>query len=338
MDPFDKSCKVIKRVYRDLKKKKMGKLPAHLPYLADKDPSIFAISFVTTDGQVFSIGDSKSEVTIQSISKVLMLAAVVEKIGLQGIISEIGVSGNPFSFNSLPAAVLTPSKTISPFTNQGAIATTSKLYQPDQAKYQREVIHAVSRYVDRPLKVSRSMANAELDANVQNRALAWVIAAYGKLNGNVDDVLRAYYLQCAVLVTSLDIAKMAATFANGGINPVSGKRIITERTARHTMWALDSVSLPNSEEQWDLKVGAVPAKSGVGGGLFIVLPGVGGLGIVSPPLNKSHVSAKGLAAGVRITRGIGKIYHGRRPARTNTTRNRRAPTSRGGTLRKHKSA
>ena len=94
------------------------------------------------------------------------------------------------------------------------------------------MIRAVSRYVDRPLKVSRSMASAELNANVQNRALAWVIAAYGRMNGNVDDVLQAYYLQCAVLVTSLDIAKMAATFANGGINPVSGKRIITEQTAR----------------------------------------------------------------------------------------------------------
>jgi len=337
MDRFDKSCQVIRKVYRDFEKKKMGKLPTHLPYLADKDPSTFAISFVTTNGQVFSIGDSKFEITIQSISKVLILAAVMEKIGLQRVISEIGVTGNPFSFNSLPAAVLTPSKTISPFTNQGAIATTSKLYQADQAKYQRAVIDAVSRYVDRPLKVSRSMASAELDANVQNRALAWVIAAYGKMNGNVDDVLQAYYLQCAVLVNSLDIAKMAATFANEGINPVSGKRVITERTARHTMWALDSVSLPNNEEQWDLKVGAIPAKSGVSGGLFIVLPGVGGIGIVSPPLNKSHVSAKGLAAGIKITRRISKIYLGRKTARSSTSKHSHRPVRRNRTLRKPKS-
>ena len=308
MDAFDRSCKVIKEVYNRLKNNKMGKMPTYIPHLSKTNASTFSISFVTVKGQVFSIGDSKTEITIQSISKVLALASALEKIGLARVLREVGIGGNPFPFNSLVGAVVTPGKTISPFTNQGAIAITSKLYTNPQSKYEAAVMKGISRFASRPLKVSRGRAKSELDANITNRALAWILASYGKLDGNVDDVLKAYVKQCSILVNSVDIATMAAVFAADGVNPVTGERIIPKHIAVHTTWALQSVALPNSEQLWDLKVGSTPAKSGVSGGLFIIIPGVGGLGIVSPPLNSAFVSAKGLAAAVPITRQITSIY------------------------------
>jgi glutaminase len=308
MSPLSKVINKIDKTYKQLKNKKFGKMPDYIPSLKKGNPKTFAITFITNQGESYSIGDSSDKVTIQSISKVLILANVINNIGVNEVVRKIGLDGNPFPFNSLLGAVVTESKTISPFTNQGALATTSLLYHHKQSQYKEDVVDTISKFIGKKTTVDTNVAKSDLQDNTTNRALAWILASYGKITSPVHDVLDAYTTQCAVLVDSCDIAMAAATLSNGGVNPVTGHRVIKASSATGTIRYLDSVSMPNAEAQWDIQVGPIPAKSGVGGGILIIIPGVGGLGVVSPPLNKDGISAKGFKAAVAVTKAILHAY------------------------------
>ena len=305
---FDKVGNSIRKAYARLKGRKMGKMPSYIPVLAEGDSKAFAIAFVDCSGRVFEVGSADSLVTIQSISKLLTLALAIEKRGTETVNAKVGLEGNPFPFNSLLSAVITPSRTISPFTNQGAMATVGLVAVKDKAKYRRLLVDNIAGFVGRRVTVDEEVADSDLHGNKRNRALAWILASYGKLNAPVEEVLSAYTAQCAVKVTAKDIAVAGATLANYGRNPVTGMDIVSPKTAADTLKYIDSVTMPNMGEEWDLDVGPVAAKSGVGGGLMVVLHGVGALGIIAPPLNKSGVTAKGYAAAVQITKSIIKAY------------------------------
>lgn len=340
---FKKICNVIDKTYAKLKSKKMGELPTYIPSLAEGDPTNFAISFTTVDGRQHSIGSSSEKITIQSISKLLVLAQAIEELGVTSVNRHVGLEGNPFPFNSLTGAVLTPSKTISPFTNQGAIATTGLLYGEGGPEYEKRIVSKICEFTDSTCHVNKSIAASDLQGNTKNRALAWIMASYGKLHSPVDSVLKAYTQQCAVEVDSKGLSMAGATLANGGLNPITNKQVVSKMSAVYTIRYLNSVTLPNADLKWDMRVGSVPIKSGVGGGMLIVINGVGGLGIVSPPLTKEGLSAKGYAAAVPITRSILKTYVPTRyPGYAPTTkrsrkkRRKKGKTKRKSTLRRTK--
>tara|TARA_Y100000389_G_scaffold205123_1_gene263549 strand:+ start:3410 stop:4444 length:1035 start_codon:yes stop_codon:yes gene_type:complete len=325
MLPMDVIIRKIDDVYKRLKNKKLGKMPDYIPSLKKGNPKTFAITFVTNQGESYSIGDSSHDITIQSISKVLILAKAIDNIGVNEVLRKIGLDGNPFPFNSLLGAVSTESKTVSPFTNQGAIATTSLLYRNKQSHYTKHVVDTISQFIGKNTKADTNVAKSDLQDNTTNRALAWILASYGKISAPVHDVLDAYTTQCAVLVNSHDIAIAGATLANGGVNPVTGHRIIKASSATNTIRYLSSVSMPNAEAKWDIQVGPIPAKSGVGGGIIIIIPGVGGLGVVAPPLNKNGISAKGFKAAVAVTKAILEVY--KTPCRVGLSAPRRLKSS-----------
>ena len=305
---FKKVCRIIDKTYAKLKSKKMGELPSYIPGLAHGDPNNFAITFTTVNGRQHSIGSSGKKVTIQSVSKLLVLAQAIEECGVTVVDRHVGLEGNPFPFNSLTGAILTPSKTVSPFTNQGAMATTGLLYGTGGPEFEKRVLSKICEFTGSSCHIDESVAASDLHENIKNRALAWIMASYGKLNSPVDEVLNVYTKQCAVEVDSNDLSVAGATLANGGLNPITGKQVVSKMSAVYTIRYLNSVTLPNADLKWDVRVGSVPVKSGVGGGMLIVVNGVGGLGIVSPPLTKEGISAKGYAAAAPITRSILKTY------------------------------
>lgn len=305
---FEKVCKVMDKSYNELKGRKMGKLPTYIPGLASGNAETFGISFTTIDGKQYSVGSSKAKVTIQSVSKLLTLAYAIDQRGVATINKKVGLEGNPFPFNSLTAAVITPTKTISPFTNQGAITTTSLLYKSDPPSFANRINSKIGEFVGSEVGVNNKIANSDMYGNTKNRALAWIMASYGKLEAPVDKLLDVYTKQCAIEVDSNGISIAGATLANNGINPITKKRVVSKKAAVYTLRYLASVSFPNQDFKWDLSVGSVPAKSGVGGGIVVIIHGVGALGLVAPPLMEDGMSAKGYAAAVPITRAILKTY------------------------------
>tara|TARA_Y100000389_G_C17444076_1_gene510469 strand:+ start:955 stop:1965 length:1011 start_codon:yes stop_codon:yes gene_type:complete len=291
----------LQTLHKKTKHIKRGKNAAYIPELARVNPNTYGISVMDCDGKLYSAGDHKKKVAIESISKLFSFARVVEKHGMQHMLDKVGVHGSFLPFNSIIATEMAPSHTINPFLNQGAMATTSLLYKKDKSAYFNDIINNMSAYANRKLHVGAKVYHSESETNKKNMALAYLLKSYNRFYGPVDECVDVYTKQCSVKVASDDLATMASVFANYGVHPITKKRHLTCDESIQIMRALRPEGLYEYSDTWAVKTG-MPAKSGVGGGILIVVPGVCGIGIVSPPLDKIGNSVRGLIAGEKIVR------------------------------------
>ena len=298
----------IDKVYKKVKPNKRGHVATYIPQLAKADPNLFGISFVTCDGKVYKAGQSSKTVPIESISKVFSAAMAADELGTDVVNNKIGNMGSSLPFNSVIGAVLTPTHTINPFVNQGAIATTSLFYQKNKEAFRKKILSNMDNYAGRKLTLNEAVYKSEGATNSTNMALAYLLKSYDRFYGDVDDTVDVYTSQCSVNVSAEDLATMACVFAKGGLHPHSGKRIISEDAARYIYRALRGEGLYEYSAKWDTDVGAVSAKSGVGGGIFIIIKGVGGIGIVSPPLDKIGNSVRGIQAGTILAKKLNPLF------------------------------
>lgn len=234
-----------------------------------------------------------------------------DELGVDVLDAKIGNMGSSLPFNSVIGAVLTPTHTINPFVNQGAIATTSLFYSEDKEAFRRKVLSNMDRYAGRELGFNAPVYASEDATNSRNMALAYLMKSFGRFYGKVDDTVDVYTSQCSVNVSAEDLATMACVFAKGGTHPHSGERLISSEAATYVYRALRGEGLYESSAKWNTDVGAVSAKSGVGGGIFIVMKGVGGLGLVSPRLDKVGNSVRGLEAGAMIAKDLLALFDAR---------------------------
>ena len=290
---------VIQEVYAAMRARKMtGKNAAYIPDLETVDPSLFAISVCTVRGETEHCGDCTSEVGIESVSKVFTLALALNRRGIADVFDKIGSSMERHAFNSTSDVVHTRNHTVNAFVNAGAMATTSLLYNPAEPKtrMRAEIVDNMSRFAGRKLTVNKSLYLSEYTHSDHNAALIAALMRYRRFYGDADTTLKAYTAQCSVMVTSKDVAVMAATLATGGKNPITGQRLLSPQKTAYVVRHMAEHGLYNESQQWWAKT-HLPAKSGVGGVIMIVIPGVMGIGIVSPPLNKYGNSARGIKTG-----------------------------------------
>jgi len=300
--------KLINEVYKEVKGNNKGKKAHYIPELAKANEKKFGISICDVNGKMYHVGDYKYKVAIESISKLFTLAAAVKKHGTKKVFNKIGMEGSSLPFNSLIAAKLTPDHTINPFVNQGAISTTSLLFNKNEKSNKRvkkELINNMSDFASINLSLGKNIFESESETNNINMSLAYLLYNNNRLYAPVKETVDAYTYQCSVKVTSDDLARMASVFANKGVNPVSNERLLTKK---QTIYILNNVlpeGLYEYSDSWISKTdGGAYAKSGVGGGLLIVIPGVCGIGIISPRLDENGNSVKGIDAGERISKKI----------------------------------
>ena len=151
-------------------------------------------------------------------------------------------------------------------------------------------------YAGRKLKVNEHLYLSEYKTSENNKALIDKLVSYGRFYGDPETVLKTYTKQCSVMVTSKDVAIMAATIANNGTNPITHKKLLNEEKTDYIIEHMAAHGLYNESPTW-WKQTYFPAKSGVGGVIMIVIPGIMGIGIVSTPLNKYGNSYKGVETG-----------------------------------------
>lgn len=314
---------IIDDAYNKNKNNNGGKVADYIPELAKADPKLFGISFVSCDGSIYEAGDAIKTVPIESISKVFSLALAVEHFGIDKVDKKIGNNGSSLPFNNVVACVLSDTHTINPFVNQGAMATTSLFYDTNKEKFRRKIIDNLDNYAGRKLALNKAVYNSEMTTNSTNLALAYLLQSYKRFYGEVIETLDVYTEQCSKNVSARDLATMACVFAKGGIHPHDGHRIISPKSAKYVYRALRGEGLYEYSGKWDTDVGAVSAKSGVGGGIFIIIKGIGGLGIVSPPLDKIGNSVRGISAGTAITIAIDNLFKNAIPFCSNKITNHR---------------
>ena len=287
--------KVLNEAYNNFKDVKEGANADYIKELATVDPNIYGIALVTVDGQVFTAGDVQSMVSIQSVSKVFTMAKVIEERGHQAIQDMIGVDATGEVFNSICAIERMRGKEINPLVNPGAIASTSLIEGADSAAKWKSILQVHSDFAGRQLSLNMPVYISEAGDNLRNQAIAHLLLAYGRMYFDPVQSTDIYTKQCAINVSAKDAGIMAGTLANGGVNPVTKKKVVSPETVMYTLPVMSTAGLYDDAGIWFYNTG-VPAKSGVGGCLIAVVPGKFGIAVVSPPLDKAGNSVKGQLA------------------------------------------
>ncbi len=268
-----------------------GTVADYIPELGKADPAHFGISLATLDGHVYEVGDTQIPFTIQSMSKPFVFALALDTLGAARVESAIGVepSGDPFNSIRLNAE----NHPFNAMVNAGAIACTGLIHEAKGDGAFEYIRQALGRFAGRDLDVDDAVYASENATGDRNRAIGYLLRTNAVIKDNVTSVLEAYFRQCAVLVTARDIAVMAATLANRGVNPVTGEQVVTPYAISRTLSVMTSSGMYDYAGEWIYRVG-IPAKSGVGGGILAALPARLGLGSYSPKLDKHGNSVRGI--------------------------------------------
>lgn len=275
--------------YRDLKD---GRVADYVPELAKANPDWFGISVVTTKGERFSVGDSQQNFTIQSVSKPFVYGMALQDYGREAVHEKVGVepTGDPFNSIELDERSKRP---LNPMVNAGAMATSSLIKGESASHRFNRLLEAFGRYTGRSMTADMSVFLSERTTGHRNRAIAHLMLNFHMLEANVEEILDLYFQQCSLIVNADDLALMAATLANRGLNPVTRERALKTEYIRDVLTVMLTCGLYDFAGEFAYKVG-LPAKSGVGGGMIAVCPGKAGIGIFSPPLDHRGTSVRAI--------------------------------------------
>jgi glutaminase len=295
--------KALQDAYSKYKNLDEGANADYIPALAEVDSSIFGIAIVTTDGKVYTVGDTSSEVSIQSISKVFTMAKVIEESGTDIIKDTMGVDATGMPFNAIEPIEWFKGSEMNAMVNPGAITATSMVKGSNYDEIWNSILDYYNDFAGRKLTVLEDVYKSEAATNQRNQALAELMFAYGKIKEEPARATDIYTRQCSVGVNAKDLAMMAATLANGGTNPVTGKVLMDHENVPEVLAVMATAGLYDDSGQWLYATG-LPAKSGVGGGILAVSPGLFGIAAISPPLDTAGNSIRARKAIEDITAAL----------------------------------
>jgi glutaminase len=269
-----------------------GKIADYIPELAKMNPDWFGICVVTTDGRIFEVGDTEQIFTIQSISKVFVQGLALEDHGRDYLLTKVGVEPTGDAFNAIVLDEQSK-RPYNPMVNAGAIATTSRIKGANHTERLNRMLEMFRRYIGHDVAVDISTFVSERTTGSRNRAMAYLMHNFGMIDFRVEEALDLYFQQCSLMVTCRDLAVMAATLANQGVNPITGERAIEAKYIRDILSVMYTCGMYNFAGEWTYRVG-LPAKSGVSGGIITVVPNQIGIATFSPPLDARGNSVRGV--------------------------------------------
>ncbi|MRI84106.1 MAG: glutaminase [Nitratiruptor sp.] len=290
--------KILDEIYKEIKPHLgKGKVADYIPELAKANPKDFAMSLVTLDGESYHVGLHQKRFSIQSISKLFTFTMAL-KIYSTKLYERVGVepSGNPF--NSLVQLEYEHGKPRNPFINAGALVITDSLIRHYQDEFitLEHILNFLRSLSHTPdININPSVAKSELDHGFRNRALANLIKDFGNLDNDPLTVVETYSKQCAVEMSSEELARSMLFLANRGVDPISKREYVTPTQAKRINAVMLTCGHYDASGEFAFHVG-LPGKSGVGGGIVAVVPGKMGICVWSPPLNRYGNSYAGTIA------------------------------------------
>jgi glutaminase len=269
-----------------------GKVADYIPELGKADPATFGIALATVDGEDYATGESHHGFTIQSVSKPFMYGYALQHYGRQYVLRHVGVEPTGEAFNSIVLDEVA-NRPFNPMVNAGAIAVAALMPGSSLEDRIATMLNLFSDLAGRRLEIDEAVYRSELATGHRNRAIAYMMLNTGMIDGDPTEALDLYFRQCSIIVTCRDLAVMAATLANDGVNPVTGVNVIEPHYVRDVLSVMNSCGMYNYAGQWSYEVG-MPAKSGVSGCIMAVIPGQLGIGVYSPPLDAQGNSVRGI--------------------------------------------
>ncbi len=261
------------------------------------------MTFCAVDGTIVETGDFQQPFTIQSVSKPFVFGMALEEHGVDQVLSKVGVEPTGEAFNSIVLDEAS-NRPFNPMVNAGAIATADLIPGKDYPERVKKLLGTFSNYCGRQVHVDNAVFMSERLTGHRNRAMAHLMRNFGMVGERFEDSLELYFQQCSILVTAHDLAVMGATLARGGVNPLTNQRAISSANVKYLLSAMLTCGMYDFAGEWAFRVG-LPAKSGVAGGIVAVIPGVGGLGLYSPLLDRKGNSIRGVEACLELSRRFG---------------------------------
>jgi glutaminase len=281
-----------------------GAVADYIPELARADPDQLAVALATVDGHVYAVGDHDVPFSIQSISKPFAYALALTDHGFDAVLAKVGVEPSGEAFNELSLESGT-GRPLNPMINAGALTTYTLIGSvglDDDERFER-ARGALSAFAGRELVVDEAVYASESQTSFRNRALAYILRAQD-IVPDPDAAVAGYTRMCSLQVTARDLALMAATFANNGIQPLTGERLVGPDVVRQVLSVMTTCGMYDAAGDWVSTVG-IPAKSGVSGGIIGALPGQLGVATFSPRLDAHGNSVRGVELCNRLSRDMG---------------------------------
>ena len=287
-----------------------GHVATYIPELANVDPGKFGICVFVEDGKEYAAGDYLERFTMQSVVKPLILLQALMDSGTDAVRALVGVeaTGKPFDAFNYSDQALTGAH-INPMINTGAIALCTLIQGETYEEKFSRLLDLTRKLADNPsLCVDEAVYRSEKMTGNKNRALAYMLKAYGMIEDPVEEILDCYFRACSILVNCRDLARIARIFSNHGIHPETWEHLFPAEYARYVNATLATCGMYDGSGEFALKVG-FPAKSGVGGGIMGVVSRRMGIGVFAPALDKHGNSVAGVQALARLSQELGlSIY------------------------------
>jgi glutaminase len=281
-----------------------GDVATYIPQLGRIDPRKFGLAVAMADGRMFCVGDADDAFSIQSISKVFTLTLALGKVG-DALWRRVGrePSGNPF--NSIVQLEQEHGIPRNPFINPGAIVVSDVLLAGHQP---REAIGEILRFVqfltdDETVFIDSEVAASERATGFRNFALANYMRSFGNLDHAPELALGVYFHHCAIAMTCRQLALAGRFLACDGRNPATSHSVISAERARRINALMLTCGHYDGSADFAFRVG-FPGKSGVGGGILGVVPGVASMAVWSPGLNPNGNSRLGSMALEKLARAM----------------------------------
>ena len=337
---FSDFSKNIDEMFKEVTKNKSGELASYIPPLAKVDPDQFGISIVTVDGQVYQKGDFNVDFSIQSMCKPFNYCFALEELGLDEVHKHVGQEPSGRKFNDLTLLLRSSEGfqnnstniPFNPMINAGAIMTSGLINSDETYENRFNFIKnefakligwtAKGKFDSKFPRFNKDVAREENFTGFNNMAIGYLLMATGNLPSkenkhkkkvnqkhdnfdfyiepSVTEALKLYFSICSLEMTATEVAMAAATLANNGVCPVTQDRVLTQKTVRDCLPILQSSGMYDASGAFSQQVG-LPAKSGVGGGVFLVIPQLMGICIFSPRLDKQGNSVRGIEMAKKIT-------------------------------------
>lgn len=297
--------------YRDVAE---GAVSTVYPALERMAPELFGVCVAGVGGALYEAGESDHPFSIMSVSKPFVFALICDLLGPQALREKIGANATGHAFNSAAGIERSPGGRTNPMVNAGAIATTSLTPGADIETRWRFLHDGLSRFAGRTLPMNDEVLVSARETNWRNRSLAWFLQSVGAIWCEPMEAVELYTRQCSLNVTARDLAVMGATLADGGVNPLTGERVVDAPVCHYALAAMTTAGLYETTGDWIYEIG-VPGKSGIGGGIVAVSPGKGGLGTFSPLLDAAGNSVRGQMVAKFMARRMGLDLFASSPAR-----------------------
>jgi len=287
--------KIIEKIYKEvLPFANKGKIADYIPALANVSDNKLAITVATVNGEEYNVGNFEEDFSIQSISKVFSLSIAMDIVG-DKLWKRVGREPSGNSFNSLVQLEYENGIPRNPFINAGAIVVSDAIFE-GRGKTKNRILKFVREVSgNNTLTYDEEVAESERVYGNRNRAMANLIKSFDNLDNLADEVLDIYFHQCSINMNTKDLARSFLFLANSGVDPKTGKKILSRRKTKRMNSLMLTCGLYDAVGDFAYRVG-LPGKSGVGGGIVAVVPNELSIAVWSPALNKYGNSLAGTKA------------------------------------------